>query len=113
MAVYVYNLTINQGADFEFVFDIEGGSPANSPKDLTGYTASAQLKKTYTSSSAISFASTISNPENGTIQLTMDSTVTSGIKPGRYVYDVKVSSNLETLRVIEGTVLVRAGVTTT
>jgi len=112
MAVYVYNLTINQGADFSLVFDVEG-SQTNAPKDLSGYSASAQLKKTYSSSSAVSFASTISDPEQGVIQISMDASVTSGIKPGRYVYDVKVSSNLETLRVIEGTVLVRAGVTTT
>jgi|DEB0MinimDraft_10_1074344.scaffolds.fasta_scaffold00052_9 hypothetical protein len=112
MAVYVHNITINQGADFSLSFTVEG-SQTNSPQDLTGYSASAQLKKTYTSSTSTSFASTITVPSDGTISLTLDSSVTSGLKEGRYVYDVLITNPSETTRVVEGTALVRAGVTTT
>ena len=102
MAVYVHNILINQGSDYSVTFTVEG-SQTNAAKNLSGYSASAQLKKTYTSSTSTSFASTISSPTNGT----------SGLKQGRYVYDVIITNPSETTRVVEGTALVRAGVTTT
>lgn len=111
MAVYVHNITIDQGADFSVTFNVEG-TQSNAAKDLTGYSASAQLKKTYTSSTSTSFASTISSPSDGTISISMDSSVTSNLKYGRYVYDVKITDPSETVRVVEGTAIVRAGVTT-
>lgn len=110
MAVYVHNITIQQGSTFSVVFQVEG-TQTNAPKDLTGYTSSSQLRKTYSSSSAVSFASTITDPIEGAVKISMDSTVTSSLKPGRYVYDVKIENPLEIFRVVEGTALVRPEVT--
>lgn len=112
MAVYVHNILINQGSDYSVTFTVEG-SQTNAAKNLSGYSASAKLKKTYTSSTSTSFASTISSPTNGTITVSLGSSVTSGLKQGRYVYDVIITNPSETTRVVEGTALVRAGVTTT
>jgi hypothetical protein len=70
------------------------------------------MRKWAGSSTAVSFASTVTDPENGQIQISLGSTETVDLKPGRYVYDV----NLEDAggykyKVVEGMVLVRAGVT--
>ena len=43
MAAYISNIVIDAGADFNQVFNLE--TVANSPLDLTGYTATSKLKK--------------------------------------------------------------------
>jgi hypothetical protein len=111
-AVYVSNLIINSGADFQQTFNLDD-SDTNSPLNLTNYTISSQMRKYSGSSSSVSFASSITSPPtNGQISISLGSTQTSAIKPGRYVYDVLIidSSSIKT-RVVEGMVLVREGVT--
>jgi hypothetical protein len=111
-AVYVTNLVINSGADFSQSFNLEGTSD-NSAIDLTGYSVNAEIRKWSGSSTSVSFGSTVVNPPtSGKIYLTLSSTDTLSLKPGRYVYDIVVSDlfGIKT-RVIEGMVLVREGVT--
>jgi hypothetical protein len=111
-AVYVTNLVINSGADFSQSFTLEGTAD-NSAIDLTGFGVSAEIRKWSGSSTSVSFGSTIVNPPtSGKIYLTLSSTDTLSLKPGRYVYDIVVSDlfGIKT-RVIEGMVLVREGVT--
>ena len=110
-AVYVNNLVINAGSDFSQSFTLEG-SDTNSAFDLTSYTVVAQMRKWSGSSSATTFTSSILQASEGKILLTLTSTQTSALKPGRYVYDVVIIDEFETKnRVIEGMVLVREGVT--
>jgi hypothetical protein len=60
----------------------------------------------------VSFATTVSTPENGIITVSLGSTVTVDMKPGRYVYDVKIiTSSGKEYKAIEGSALVRGGVT--
>jgi hypothetical protein len=111
-AVYVNNLIINAGSNFSQSFTL-ASNDSNSPLDLTSYTVDAQLRKWSGSSTSVSFASSITDPPtNGQIYLSLTSLETVPIKPGRYVYDVVISDafGLKT-RVVEGTVLVREGVT--
>jgi hypothetical protein len=111
-AVYVTNLTINAGADFDQTFTLEN-SQSNSTLNLTGYTATSQLRKHSGSSTYVSFNTSIPNSQFGKIRINLTSQQTASLKPGRYVYDVVItqtSSNIKT-RVIEGMVLVREGVT--
>ena len=110
MAVYVHNIIINQGSDFNVKFDIESAATGDL-LNLVGYAASAQLRKTHSSSTAVSFATTVSNGLQGEVRLSLDSTETANIKPGRYVYDVTVTDPSEKIRLVEGSALVRAGVT--
>ena len=57
-------------------------------------------------------AATVSSPENGLITVSLGSTITVNMKPGRYVYDVKIiSSGGKEYKAIEGSALVRGGVT--
>jgi len=110
-AVYVSNIVINSGTNFSQSFTLES-SDTNSALDLTGYTVSAQMRKYAGSSTAITFTTSIDSPETlGKILISLDSSQTTNLKPGRYVYDIVITqSNLKT-RVIEGMVLVREGVT--
>jgi hypothetical protein len=111
-AVYVSNLVINAGADFSQVFTLESIA-TNSVLNLSTYTVTSQMRKHSASTSAINFDSSIVNPTAGTIKISLDSTTTTNIKPGRYIYDINAynSSDGVTTRLIEGMVLVREGVT--
>lgn len=110
-AVYVNNLVINSGSNFSQTFTLE--SPGtNSPLDLTGYTVESQMRKYAGSSTAITFDTEIILPETlGKIVISLSSSETTNLKPGRYVYDVLIISSSIRNRVIEGMVLVRDGVT--
>lgn len=115
MAVYVANIVIEQGCDFAINFELQD-TATNQEKNLVGYGITAQLRKTYSSSNSISFASSIAIPERGVISLTLTDTQTSALKPGRYVYDVLIqsgglSSINDRVKAVEGMALVRAGVT--
>lgn len=109
MAV-VANITVDQGSLFDSTIDVEdaGGNPA----DLTGYSARGQIRKTYTSSTAVDFTTAVTDPSNGKIKITLSGTQTANMKPGRYVYDVEVvSSGGSITRVVEGQLEVTPRVT--
>ena len=108
----IANIFIDQGADFSVtvnVADVDGTT-----LDLAGYSAAAQMRKTYeSSSSSASFTTAISNPTtDGQVTLSLTDTVTNALSPGRYVYDLVVTSGggLKT-RVVEGQAVVTPGVT--
>lgn len=111
MAVYVSNIVIEQGYSFDTSFQLED-TRTNEPLILTTSSTEARLKKHYGASTSVSFASTISNPEQGTISISLTATQTRSLKPGRYVYDVKVFNEGREYKAVEGAALVRAGVTT-
>ncbi len=110
MAVYS-DLTIDQGTDFsaEVVVDDTDGTTAN----LTGYTVAGQIRKTYSSSTAVDFTATVSDAAAGKLQIALSNTQTGAMKAGRYVYDVEITktSNSYKTRVLEGQVTVTPGVT--
>lgn len=110
MAVYVSNIVIEQGFDFDTSFQLED-TRTNSPLDLTGTTTSGQLRKHYGSTSKVSFASTVSNAEGGVVTISLTGTQTLDLKPGRYVYDVKILNSGREYKAVEGSALVRGGVT--
>jgi hypothetical protein len=110
-SVYVNNLIVNSGSDFDQSFTLES-MDSSSNLNLTGYTIEAQLRKHAGSSTSVSFATTAVSPlTSGKIKLSLTSSETTDIKPGRYVYDVVIEKDLIRTRVIEGMVLVREGVT--
>ena len=49
--------------------------------------------------------------ETGLISITMTAAKTVTLKPGRYVYDVKIVNAGKDYKAVEGTALVRPGVT--
>ena len=110
MAVYVSNLVINTGTTFSQTFTLESADTF-SVMNLTGYTVSAQIRKHASSSSKTDFTATIADPA-GIIKLDLTDTETASLSPGRHVYDVVITSagGVKTT-VVEGSVLVREGVT--
>ena len=109
-AVYVSNIVINAGSDFNQVYTLES-SNSNSPLDLTGYTVYSQMRKHSASSTYFNFNTSIVNVFMGTINIGLASSITSNIKPGRYIYDIVITKNSIATRVIEGMALVREGAT--
>jgi hypothetical protein len=110
MAVYVSNIVIEQGYDFDTSFELED-SRSNSPLILTNASTEAQLRKYYGSSTSVSFASTITNPSQGIVSISLTSAQTVNIKPGRYVFDLKITNEDKEFKALEGAALVRGGVT--
>lgn len=110
MAVPAVNITIEQGADFASSFTITNAD--GSVYSLNGGSATSKIKKFPESTTSYSFSTTIT-VATGVISLAMTDTVTSTITPGRYFYDILVTSNsgIKT-RVIEGMALVTAGIST-
>ena len=109
MAIYS-NLTIDQGSSFLAYVDVTDSS--GNILVLTGYTVAGQIRKNYSSSTAVNFSATVSDATAGTISLALTDTETNSMKPGRFVYDVEILSGSGTrTRVLEGQVEVTPGVT--
>ena len=110
MAVYVSNIVIEQGFDFDTSFQLED-TRTNSSLDLTGSSVSGQLRKHYSSSTSVSFGSTVTSADLGILSISLTGTQSLSLKPGRYVYDIKITSaNGKEYKAVEGSALVRAGV---
>ena len=87
MAVYVNNITLNTGEYFsrDFYLDNIDGSPLN----LTGYTAASQMRKHPESVNATAdFKVGFIDRANGRIRVSLATTTTRLVKPGRYVWDL-------------------------
>ena len=110
MAIYS-NLSVDQGSTFGAEIDVTDSS--GDPLDLTGYTVAGQLRKTYTSTTATSFTSSVYSAAGGIVKISLNSTTTNGLKAGIYVYDVEITktSTGDITRIIEGQLEVRPGVT--
>ena len=108
MAVYA-NLTIDQGSNFSSTVTVEDQDGLTF--NLTSYTARGQIRKSYSSTSDTPFATTIPSPSNGKIEISLTSTQTAALKPGRYVYDIEIVQGNLVNRVIEGQIEVTPRVT--
>jgi len=102
---------LEQGSSFNMSITLDdvGGAAFN----LINFSATSQMRKSYYSSNATATftVTTEPNPELGTITLSLDSANTANISPGRYVYDVYITSNNSRVRVLEGIVNVSPQVT--
>jgi len=102
------NIVIDQGTTFSTT--VTAKDSTGSAKDLTGYTTTAQIRKSYYSSSSTDFT-TAQVDGTGVITLSLTAAQTGNLKAGRYVYDVESASSSETIRVVEGIVTVTPQVT--
>ena len=106
----VSNLAIDQGTTYTVTISVTDDT--GSARNLTGYTGRAQLKRSYYTNTNTAFTVTIDNPSEGEIDLSLTATQTSALKAGRYVYDVELVSNTNTVeRVVEGIVTIYPEVT--
>ena len=98
----ISNIFIDQGADFSTTVTISDSS--NSALDLTGYTALAQVRKTYESTTSTAFDATFaSDRTTGQITISLTDTQTSALDYGRYVWDLLITDAVGSkTRVVEG-----------
>ena len=109
MAGFV-ELTLEQGANFNTVLDLKDS--AGGILNLAGYTVAAQMRKSYYSTTATNFTITVTDAAAGQITMSMNSANTANVTPGRYVYDVLITSGASVkTRIIEGIITVLPSVT--
>lgn len=110
MSVYVVNLMIDKGADFQQTFDLTASN--GQALNLENYSAAAQMRKHGKSKTAFAFTVSFTDRAAGQIKIEMADTTTRDIKAGRYVYDIILTdSNSDKIKVLEGQALVRETVT--
>ena len=109
MAAYT-ELNVEQYATFSTTVNVEDS--AGAAVNLYGYTAASQIRKSYYSTTANSFTTTVTGIANGEITLAMTAANTGNLTPGRYLYDLVITAPDTTKsRVVEGIVVVLPGVT--
>jgi hypothetical protein len=108
----ILNQNIDQGSTYSksiTVYENDGTTIQN----LTGYTATSQLRKNYTSTAYTTILATIQTPAtNGIIVMSLTAVQTAALKSGRYVYDLQITAADATVtRIIEGVITIRPEVT--
>lgn len=111
MAAYSINLLVEKNSNFSTtitITDEDNGLPLN----LTGFTAEAKIKRSFSSTTSQSFTVEFVDRVAGVIGLSLSSSQTALLTSRRYVYDLVITSpaGVKT-RVVEGIVEVSPGVT--
>lgn len=101
MASTKINLLMEQGATFHFEAALKDAD--EQPLSVVTFTARSQMRMSFESETAYEFVVTISE---GLVVLDMTAANTGLIPPGRYVYDVYFYETDNTLRILEGNVIV-------
>jgi hypothetical protein len=106
-------LFLEQGATFNTSITLDDVSGV--AFNLVNFTATSQMRKSYYSSNAAATfsVSTGEDPSLGIITMSLTSANTANVYPGRYVYDVYVTSGEARVRVLEGIINVTPQVTKT
>lgn len=107
------NIVIEQGESWQltlYVTDVLGRQ-----LDLTDYTVTMRMKKSYNSKQFHEFHASITDAIKGEITIWLDETETAAIPALRYVYDCIVNGNLSSadpiiIRFMEGIVTVTPSV---
>jgi endoglucanase Acf2 len=103
------NLKIDQGTDFSTSITLtdDDGNALN----LSGYTGAGQIRKYYTSTTAVNFDVAVT-ANTGTVTLELSSNTSNSMNSGRYVYDIELTDTSGIVsRIMEGIVTITPGVT--
>lgn len=106
----ISNIFIDQGADFSTTVTVSDS--AGAALDLSNYTALAQIRKTYESTTATTFTSTFAaDRTTGQITISLTDVQTTALDFGRYVYDLLITDgDGDKTRVVEGIATVNPSV---
>ncbi len=103
------NIVLDQGTDFETSITLTDSDGIQ--LNTTGMTAASQIRRTHSSSNAVSFTASLANT-TGTLTLALNNATTSTLTAGRYVYDVELTDATSIVsRILEGVVTVTPEVT--
>lgn len=107
-----YNITAYQGATYNLnlIWTI-----ADTPVNLTNYTAAMQVRENAAATAVILDLSTESGitlgGTAGTIAITVPADTMAATQPGNYVYDLELDSGDEVTRLLQGGFAIQAEVT--
>lgn len=105
-----YNITIEKGSTFNLPIIIEDNS--GSRVDITGYTPYGHVRKSFTSKDLlVQFTATAITGSSGSFDMTLNPVQTAALPSLAGVYDIILSSSLETVRILEGTATITPQVT--
>lgn len=106
-----YELTIDQGSTFSMRVELKDYF-TNESLNLVNYVARSQIRKNYDSTDSKNFIVTIADAANGNISMSMSAANTANLKPGRYVYDLEIEDEENTVtRILQGVAIVSPQVT--
>lgn len=110
MAQFV-ELSMDQGTSFSV--DLTVINEDGSARDIANSTFTCSIRKSYYSSSpTANLTITAADAANGIIYANATAAVTSNIRPGRYLFDIKETTTSNTVsRLIEGIITVYPQVT--
>lgn len=111
MTAAAYNLTIDQGSDWAITLTVSEDGTA---KNLTGYSARAQLRPTKSSTTkSADFVCTVTNAAGGVLKMELANSVTTALTAGIYYYDLEIYTSSDALvtRLIEGQATISQEVT--
>ena len=103
------NIYIDQGSDFSTIISLTDCN--GDVLILTGYSALAQIRKTYGSTTIAGTFTTSLTTDSGQLTLSLTDVVTAAMTSGRYVYDVLLTDGSgDKTRVLEGQAILTPGV---
>jgi hypothetical protein len=107
-----YNMVCEQATTFNLQFTIQTG---NTLWNLTNYTATMTIRP-FVGSNTTTLVLTNGDGITlggaaGTVDITIDASVTADFSPSRYAYDFMLDSGTVVTRLLEGKFIVTAGVT--
>lgn len=103
-------IVIEQGATFETTVTVN--DIYNNAVNLANYSTESQMRRSYTSSTAYSLNTEVSDASEGIITLSMDAANTTSLPAGRMLYDLKITSNTGVVtRVVEGIAVILPAIT--
>ena len=109
-----HNIIIDQGSDFALLFVVKENGVA---RDLTGYSARAQLRRTKKAVTAdATFTCTLPNPAQGEIKMALDFATSTNLEARVYFYDLEIylsdsGGDTAVSRLLQGTATVTQEVT--
>jgi hypothetical protein len=106
----ISNLYVDAGATYSNIITVTASN--GQALNLSGYSVAAQMRKSYQSSVAYNFTSTIYIASQGKVRLQLSAEQSEQIPPGRWLYDVEITSPTGFItRVVEGIVTVNPQIT--
>jgi hypothetical protein len=107
-AVVAENFNLQQGEDFEYTFTLKNSD--QTLKDISSYSSSAYLAKYAGDATSYPFTVGITT-STSKIKISMASTITATLDPGRYYYNVfTVDGSSVKRKEREGSIIVNASV---
>lgn len=106
-------LVIDIGSDFNTYINISDDTTGVS-LNVTNFTVASQVRRSfYSLTPTIVFTCAVVDGPNGNVSIALTSANTANVRPGRYVYDVKIKSPANSVtRVVEGIITFNPTTTT-